>query len=108
MADLLENIFGTMFSPASTFRRMLEERTSVTIAAIIVLIAAICSGVGSILTQSAVMSMFSIGFCHASKHIPSPNWLNHRFFWQFCWSFHIYGSGRHFSDLDFDTGCSRN
>lgn len=59
MADLLENIFGTMFSPASTFRRMLEERTSVTIAAIIVLIAAICSGVGSLLTQSAVMSMFA-------------------------------------------------
>jgi len=59
MADLLENIFGTLFSPASTFRRMLEERTSVTIATIIVLIACICSGVGSILTQSVVMSMFA-------------------------------------------------
>lgn len=59
MADLLENIFGTFFSPASTFRRMLEERTSVTTAAIVVLIACICSGVGSILTQSAFMSMFT-------------------------------------------------
>ena len=59
MADLLENIFGTLFSPASTFRRMLEERTSVTIAAIVVLIACICSGAGSILTQSAFMSMFA-------------------------------------------------
>jgi hypothetical protein len=59
MADLLENIFGTLCTPASTFRRMLEERTPVTIAAIVVLIASICSGVGSILTQSAVMSMFT-------------------------------------------------
>ncbi len=59
MADLLENIFGTLFSPASTFRRMSEERTSVTIAAIVVLIACICSGAGSILTQSAFMSMFA-------------------------------------------------
>ena len=59
MADLLENIFGTLFSPASTFRRMLEERTSVTIAAIVVLIACICSGAGSILTQSAFMSLFA-------------------------------------------------
>jgi hypothetical protein len=59
MADLLENIFGILCSPASIFRRMLEERTSVTIAAIVVLIACICSGVGSILTQSAVMSMFA-------------------------------------------------
>ena len=59
MADLLENIFGTLFSPASTFRRMLEERTSVTTAAIVVLIACICSGAGSILTQSAFMSMFA-------------------------------------------------
>ena len=59
MADLLENIFGTLFSPASTFRRMSEERTSVTIAAIVVLIACICSGAGSILTQSAFMSLFA-------------------------------------------------
>jgi len=59
MTDLLENIFGTLFSPASTFRRMLEERTSVTIAAIVVLIACICSGAGSILTQSVFMSMFA-------------------------------------------------
>ena len=59
MADLLENIFGTLFSPASTFKRMSEERTSVTIAAIVVLIACICSGAGSILTQSAFMSMFA-------------------------------------------------
>lgn len=59
MTDLLENIFGTLFSPASAFRRMLEERTSVTIAAIVVLIACICSGAGSILTQSAFMSMFA-------------------------------------------------
>ena len=59
MTDLLENIFGTLFRPASTFKRMLEERTSVTIAAIVVLIACICSGAGSILTQSAVMSMFA-------------------------------------------------
>ena len=59
MADLLENISGTLFSPASTFRRMLEERTSVTIAAIVVLIACICSGAGSILTQSAFMSLFA-------------------------------------------------
>ena len=59
MADLLENIFGTLFSPASTFRRMLEERTSVTTAAIVVLIACICSGAGSILTQSAFMSLFA-------------------------------------------------
>ena len=59
MADLLENIFGTLFSPASTFGRMLEERTSVTIAAIVVLIACICSGAGSILTQSAFMSLFA-------------------------------------------------
>ncbi|MEA2074848.1 MAG: Yip1 family protein [Euryarchaeota archaeon] len=59
MADLLENISGTFFSPTSTFRRMLEERTSVTTAAIIVLIASICSGAGSILTQSAVMSLFA-------------------------------------------------
>lgn len=59
MTDLLENIFGTLFSPASTFRRMLEERTTVTIAAIIVLIAGICSGAGSILMQNAVMSLFA-------------------------------------------------
>jgi len=59
MTDLLENIFGTLFSPASTFRRMLEERTTVTIAAIIVLIACICSGAGSILMQNAVMSLFA-------------------------------------------------
>jgi hypothetical protein len=59
MADLLENIFGTLCTPASTFRRMSEERTSVTITAIVVLIACICSGIGSILTQSAVMSMFT-------------------------------------------------
>ncbi len=59
MTDLLENISGTFFSPAASFRRMLEERTSVTIAAIIVLIACICSGVGSILTQSVFMSMFA-------------------------------------------------
>jgi hypothetical protein len=59
MTDLLENISGTLFSPAASFRRMLEERTSVTIAAIIVLIACICSGVGSILTQSVFMSMFA-------------------------------------------------
>ncbi|MGB7533109.1 MAG: Yip1 family protein [Halobacteriota archaeon] len=59
MTDLLENIFGTLFSPASTFRRMSEERTSVTIAAIVVLIACICSGAGSILTQSAFMSLFA-------------------------------------------------
>lgn len=59
MADLLENISGTLFRPASTFRRMLEERTTVTIAAIIVLIAGICSGAGSILMQNAVMSLFA-------------------------------------------------
>ncbi len=59
MADLLENIFGTLFSPVSTFRRMLEERTAVTTAAIVVLIAGICSGVGGILTQSVLMSMFT-------------------------------------------------
>jgi len=59
MTDLLENIFGTLFSPASTFKRMLEERTAVTTAAIVVLIACICSGAGSILTQSAFMSMFA-------------------------------------------------
>ena len=59
MTDLLENIFGTLFRPASTFRRMLEERTSVITAAIIVLIACICSGAGSILTQSVFMSMFA-------------------------------------------------
>ncbi|MBC8520624.1 MAG: YIP1 family protein [Methanomicrobia archaeon] len=59
MTDLLENIFGTLFSPASTFRRMLEERTTVTIAAIIVLIAGICSGAGSILMQNALMSLFA-------------------------------------------------
>ncbi|MBL7117902.1 MAG: YIP1 family protein [Candidatus Syntrophoarchaeum sp.] len=59
MTDLLENIFGTLFSPASTFRRMLEERTTVTIAAIIVLIAGICSGEGSILMQNALMSLFA-------------------------------------------------
>jgi len=38
---------------------MLEERTAVTTAAIVVLIACICSGAGSILTQSAFMSMFA-------------------------------------------------
>jgi len=59
MADLLENIFGTLFRPASTFGRMLEERTSVTTAAIVVLIACVCSGAGSILTQSAFMSLFA-------------------------------------------------
>ena len=59
MADLLENIFGTLFSPASTFRRMSEERTAVTTAAIVVLIACICSGAGGILTQSAFMSLFA-------------------------------------------------
>ena len=59
MTDLLENIFGTLFSPASTFRRMLEERTAVTTAAIVVLIACICSGAGGILTQSAFMSLFA-------------------------------------------------
>ena len=59
MADLLENIFGTLFSPASTFRRMSEERTAVTTAAIVVLIACICSGAGGLLTQSAFMSLFA-------------------------------------------------
>ena len=59
MADLLEAISGTLFTPASTFRRLLEERTSLTIAAIIVLIACICSGIGTLLTQSTVMSLFT-------------------------------------------------
>ena len=59
MTDLLEDIFGTLFTPASAFRRMLEERTSITIAAIIVLIACICSGIGSILTQSVFISRFA-------------------------------------------------
>jgi hypothetical protein len=38
---------------------MSEERTSVTIAAIVVLIACICSGAWSILTQSVFMSLFA-------------------------------------------------
>ena len=59
MADLLEAISGTLFTPASTFRRLLEERTSLTIAATIVLIACICSGIGTLLTQSTVMSLFT-------------------------------------------------
>jgi len=59
MADLLENIFGTLFGPASTFRRMVDERTPVITAAIVVLIACICSGAGSMLTQSVFMSMFA-------------------------------------------------
>lgn len=59
MADLLEAISGTLFTPASTFRRLLGERTSLTIAAIIVLIACICSGVGTLLTESTVMSLFT-------------------------------------------------
>ncbi|MFV9676415.1 MAG: YIP1 family protein [Methanosarcinales archaeon] len=59
MADLLEAISGTLFTPASTFRRLLEERMSLAIAAIIVLIASICSGVGTLLTESTVMSLFT-------------------------------------------------
>ena len=59
MTNLLENIFGTFFIPASTFRRMLEERTSVITAAIVVLIACVCSGVGSILTQSVFISLLA-------------------------------------------------
>jgi len=59
LADLLEAISGTLFTPASTFRRLLEERTSLTIAAIIVLIACICNGVGTLLTESTVMSLFT-------------------------------------------------
>lgn len=59
MTDLLEAISGTLFTPASTFRRLLEERTSLTIAAIIVLIACICSGIGTLLTESTVMSLFT-------------------------------------------------
>ena len=59
MTDLLEAISGTLFTPASTFRRLLEERTSLTIAAIIVLIACVCSGIGTLLTQSTVMSLFT-------------------------------------------------
>ena len=59
MADLLEAISGTLFTPASTFRRLLEERMSLAIAAIIVLIACICGGVGTLLTQSTVMSLFA-------------------------------------------------
>ncbi|RLG30994.1 hypothetical protein DRN97_09895 [Methanosarcinales archaeon] len=59
MTNLLENIFGTLFIPASTFRRMLEERTSVITAAIVVLIACVCSGVGSILTQSVFISLLA-------------------------------------------------
>jgi len=38
---------------------MSEERTSVTTAAIVVLIACICSGAGGLLTQSAFMSLFA-------------------------------------------------
>ncbi len=59
MTDLLEDIFGTLFTPASTFRRMLEERTSVISAAIVVLIVCICSGAGSVLTQSVFISLFA-------------------------------------------------
>ncbi len=59
MTDLLEDIFGTLFTPASTFRRMLEERTSVISAAIVVLIVCICSGAGSVLTQSVFVSLFT-------------------------------------------------
>jgi len=59
LADLLEAISGTLFTPASTFRRLLEERMSLAIAAIIVLIASICSGVGTLLTESTVMSLFT-------------------------------------------------
>ncbi len=59
MADLLEAISGTLFTPASTFRRLLEERMSLAIAAIIVLIASICGGVGTLLTESTVMSLFT-------------------------------------------------
>jgi len=59
MTNLLENIFGTLFTPVSTFRRMLEERTSVITAAIVVLIASVCSGVGGVLTQSVFISLLA-------------------------------------------------
>ena len=59
MTDLLDHIFGTLFTPASAFRRMLEERTPVITAAVIVLTAGICSGAGSIVMQNAVTSMFT-------------------------------------------------
>lgn len=52
MTDLLDNIYGTLFSPVPTFKRMIEEKTSIATAVIVVLIASICSGAGSALTQS--------------------------------------------------------
>jgi hypothetical protein len=59
MTDLLDHIFGTLFTPASAFRRMLEERTPVITAAVIVLTVGICSGAGSMVMQNAVTSMFT-------------------------------------------------
>ncbi|MFP3910367.1 MAG: Yip1 family protein [Archaeoglobaceae archaeon] len=58
MADLLEDIYGTLFSPVSTFKRMIDERTSIVFAVIVVLVASMCSGAGSALTQSALSSSF--------------------------------------------------
>lgn len=56
MTDLLENVYGTLFSPVSTFKQMLEERTSVSAAVVVVLVASICSGAGGALIQSTLSS----------------------------------------------------
>ncbi|MFO7967006.1 MAG: Yip1 family protein [Archaeoglobaceae archaeon] len=59
MMDLLDDIYGTLFSPVSTFKRMIEERTSIAFAVIVVLVGSVCSGAGSVLIQSTLIS--SIG-----------------------------------------------
>ncbi len=58
MTDLLEDVYGTLFNPVSTFKRMIEENTSIVFAVIVVLVSSLCSGAGSALTQSALSSPF--------------------------------------------------
>lgn len=63
MTEVMDEIYGTLFSPVSTFKGMIEERTSIANAVIVVLVASICSGAGSALTQSALSSFgTSYGF----------------------------------------------
>lgn len=70
MTDLLENIYGTLFSPVSTFKRMIKERTSVSAAVVVVLVASICSGAGGVLIQSTLSS--SLGGYPTPSSTPSP------------------------------------
>lgn len=60
MTDLLDNIYGTLFSPVSTFKQMIEEKTSIAFAVVVVLVSSICSGAGSALTQIALSSSLGV------------------------------------------------